>query len=116
MTHYLPDDDAKQSRNFFMTVHKYRSLHEFFAELQDGCLYARAQEEKGKRTGKLHIQACVGYKSMRRLRTVKARFPGAYVMFSRSASCSWEYCGKSSTRVGETQSVGMPPIAQNVAG
>ena len=115
-THFTPDDDAKQSRNFFFTVHKYRSLHEFFAELKDGCLYARAQEERGEGTGKLHIQACVGYKTQRRLRTIRDRFPGAHVQFSRSAVFSWEYCGKQNTRVGENLSVGIPPIAYNVAG
>jgi len=78
-THFIPDNDAKQSRNFFFTVHKYNSLREFFDELKVGCLYARAQEERGGRAGKLHVQACVGYRTQRRLRTVRDRFPDAYV-------------------------------------
>lgn len=83
--------------------------------LSKDALYARAQLEKGAE-GTPHYQACVGYKTPKRLATMIKRFPGCHVEITKNAFKAWTYCGKADTRIEGPVEHGIPPAALNIKG
>lgn len=105
-----------ESRNYSLTMNRIEiSLTEWSEILAVGSVYSRCQAEIGKE-GKLHYQACVGFKNKKSFSFMKKRFPTCHIEASRSAMAAWHYCGKKDTRVEGPVSTGLPPAQKNVAG
>lgn len=105
-----------KSSNFTLTVNNpHMSIDEFFLGLKQDSVYARVQLERGE-SGTPHFQACVGYKSQRQLKAMIKRFPGAHIEIARNAMASWNYCGKSDSRVEGPLDHGVPPASKRVKG
>ena len=82
------------------------------AATRSGAEYARAQQEKCPKTGRLHIQACIGYKDAKTFSKIKKMFRGAHIEMSRDPRAAWDYCGKEDTRVDGPWTLGSPPRPQ----
>lgn len=72
-------------------------------------LFYKYQMERGE-SGRLHIQGCVRFSTMKSLEQVKSVLgcPWAHVEIARNWKALVEYCGKEETRVGGTTEAGNP--------
>jgi len=105
-----------ESRNFSLTMNNpTMPMEEWFALLKRDALYARVQLEKGEE-GTPHFQACVGYKSNRKLQAMIKKFKGCHIEKARNAFATWEYCGKTDSREEGPLDHGIPPASKNIKG
>ena len=95
------------------------ALDEFRAlcENQLNATAMQAQIEKGE-NGTPHIQAHLSFTDAKSFATLKKRLPhGAHIEKAKNPAASWEYCGKSDTRVEGPVSYGeAPKPRKNVKG
>lgn len=107
-----------KSRNYVFTLNNPEvDIHQWLEKAKaTGACAARCQLERGEE-GTLHIQGFVQYKSPRSFASIKKQFTREHIEVCKNAFRSWEYCGKSDTRVeGPTEFGPMPKPSKRVEG